>query len=344
MKNILDLGITELSLWLKENNEGSFRAKQINDWIYKGISSFEEMKNIPQNLILKLKDNFILGIPIVLEKHQSSDKNTFKYLLGLSDRNVIEAVLMKYDYGNSVCLSTQIGCRMGCKFCASTIGGKVRDLTSGEILGEILSIQNDTKERISNIVLMGTGEPFDNYENVIKFLKIVNSKEGLNIGQRHITLSTCGIVPEILRFANEDLQVNLAISLHSPSDELRREMMPIANKYSIEELIEACKYYVKKTNRRITFEYSLVKSKNDSTDHAKDLVKLLKGMLCHVNLIPINEVEETGYKRAMSKNVAVFKDILIKSGIEATVRKEMGLDINAACGQLRRDYIGEKGE
>lgn len=344
MKNILDLGITGLSLWLKENNEGSFRAKQINDWIYKGISSFDEMKNISKTLILKLKDNFILGIPIVLEKHQSSDKNTSKYLLGLSDRNVIEAVLMKYDYGNSVCLSTQIGCRMGCKFCASTIGGKVRDLTSGEILGEILSIQNDTKERISNIVLMGTGEPFDNYENVIEFLKIVNSKEGLNIGQRHITLSTCGIVPEILRFANEDLQVNLAISLHSPSDELRREMMPIANKYSIGELIEACKYYIKQTNRRITFEYSLVKSKNDSTDNAKDLVKLLKGMLCHVNLIPINEVEETGFKRTMSKNVAVFKDTLIKGGIEATVRKEMGLDINAACGQLRRDYIGEKGE
>ena len=246
---------------------------------------------------------------------------------------------MKYDYGNTVCLSTQVGCRMGCKFCASTIGGRLRNLSNGEILSEILVMEKDCNERVSNIVLMGTGEPFDNYDNVMKFLKEVNAEYGLNIGQRHITVSTCGIVPKIIEFANEKTQVTLAISLHSTTDENRKKIMPIANKYSIEELLEACRYYIRVTNRRITFEYSLVKGVNDSIEQAKELSLLLKGMLCHVNLIPVNEVKESGFVRSTEKDIEGFRKILENNGIEATVRKEMGGDINAACGQLRRDYV-----
>lgn len=339
MTNILDLTLEELSDWMKNNNESSFRAAQVNDWIYKRIYNFNDMKNLSQSLKEKLNDNFYIGIHEIVSKYESNDKSTIKYLFRLNDGNVIESVLMKYDYGNSVCLSTQVGCRMGCNFCASTIGGKVRDLSAGEILGEILTIIKDTGENISNIVLMGTGEPFDNYENVIKFLLLVNSKKGLNIGQRHITLSTCGLVPEIKRFAHENLQVTLAISLHSPFDDLRKEMMPVANKYSIDELIESCKYYIKVTNRRITFEYSLVKGKNDSKEHALALAKLLKNMLCHVNLIPVNQVIEREYIRPSKETIIAFKNILQKNKIETTVRKEMGTDINAACGQLRRTFM-----
>lgn len=343
MKNILDLTLEELSDWMKTSGESAFRATQVNDWIYKKVYNFDEMKNITKTLQEKLKDNFYLGIHEVIEKYTSSDKKTVKYLFKLKDGNVIESVLMKYDYGNSVCLSTQVGCRMGCTFCASTIGGRVRNLSSGEILGEILTIIKDSGENISNIVLMGTGEPFDNYDNVLKFLAVVNSKKGLNIGQRHITLSTCGLVPEIRKFADENLQVTLAISLHSPMDDLRKEMMPIANKYSIEELINSCDYYIKKTNRRITFEYSLVKGKNDSKEHAIALANLLKNILCHVNLIPVNQVIEREHVRPSKETILAFKNILVKNNIETTVRKEMGLDINAACGQLRRTFIEKEG-
>lgn len=343
MKNILDLTLEELSDWMKTSGESSFRATQVNDWIYKKVYNFDEMKNITKTLQEKLKDDFYIGIHEVIEKYTSSDKKTVKYLFKLKDGNVIESVLMKYDYGNSVCLSTQVGCRMGCTFCASTIGGRVRNLSSGEILGEILTIIKDSGENISNIVLMGTGEPFDNYDNVIKFLSVVNSKKGLNIGQRHITLSTCGLVPEIRKFADENLQVTLAISLHSPIDDLRKEMMPIANKYSIEELINSCDYYIKKTNRRITFEYSLVKGKNDSKEHAIALANLLKNILCHVNLIPVNQVIEREHVRPSKETILAFKNILVKNNIETTVRKEMGLDINAACGQLRRTFIEKEG-
>lgn len=339
MKNILDLTLKELGMWMKENGESSFRATQVNDWIYKKVDNFQDMKNLSKSLQDILNNNFYIGAHKVIEKYISKDNNTIKYLLQLKDGNVIESVLMKYEYGNSICLSTQVGCRMGCNFCASTIGGRIRNLSSGEILGEILTISKDIGENISNIVLMGTGEPFDNYENVMKFLMLVNSKNGLNIGQRHITVSTCGLVPEIRRFADENLQVTLAISLHSPFDDLRKEMMPIANKYSIEELIESCKYYIKVTNRRITFEYSLVKGKNDSKEHAMALSKLIKNMLCHVNLIPVNQVVEREYVRPSKETISTFKDILMKSGIETTVRKEMGLDINAACGQLRRTFM-----
>lgn len=339
MINILDLTLEELCEWMKSNGESSFRGTQVNDWIYKKVYDFDDMKNLSKSLKEKLKSNFYVGIHKIVEKYESMDNNTIKYLFRLSDGNVIETVLMKYDYGNSVCLSTQVGCRMGCNFCASTIGGRIRNLSAGEILGEILTISKDVNENISNIVLMGTGEPFDNYENVIKFIALVNSKNGLNIGQRHITLSTCGLVPEIRRFADENLQVTLAISLHSPFDDLRREMMPIAKKYSIDELIESCKYYISETNRRITFEYSLVKGKNDSEKHAKALANLLKNMLCHVNLIPVNQVVEREYVRPSKETILAFKNILQKNKIETTVRKEMGLDINAACGQLRRTFM-----
>jgi 23S rRNA (adenine2503-C2)-methyltransferase len=231
---------------------------------------------------------------------------------------------------------------MGCKFCASTLGGVVRNLSSGEILAQVLVAQKEIEERISNIVLMGSGEPLDNYNNVIKFLRLVNASYGLNIGQRHITLSTCGIVPKIKEMADEDMQVTLAISLHSPNDEIRKSMMPIAHKYSIHELIEACIYFIKKTNRRVTFEYALVQSVNDSKEHAHELGRLLKGMLCHVNLIPVNEVKENAYKKSSSENIKNFSDVLTGYGIETTIRREMGSDINAACGQLRRSYLEEK--
>ncbi|ADL51620.1 23S rRNA (adenine(2503)-C(2))-methyltransferase RlmN [Clostridium cellulovorans] len=343
MRNILDYSLKELKQWMEANGENAFRAKQVFDWIYKAVASFDEMKNLPKNTKEKLKEYFFIGIPEITHKYDSINKDTAKYLLKLSDGNVIEAVYMKYNYGNSVCLSTQIGCRMGCSFCASTIGGRIRDLTSGDILGEILAMEFNEKERVSNIVLMGSGEPFDNYENVTKFLELVNSKDGLNIGARHITLSTCGLVPGIIRFADLKSQVTLAISLHAPNDELRKTMMPIANKYSIKEILEACNYYIEKTNRRITFEYSLVKDVNDTEDHARELSALLKGILCHVNLIPVNVVKESGFSRPSDKAVMKFKKILDSNGIEATIRKEMGADINAACGQLRRNYLEKRG-
>lgn len=342
MKNILDLDLQELKQWMKDNKEKDFRAKQVMDWIYKEVWSFSEMTNIPKATLEKLEENFYVGIPEIIETYSSKREDTKKHLFLLRDGNVIESVVMKYKHGNSICVSTQIGCKMGCKFCASTIGGVVRNLTSGEILGQIIRAQSELKERISNVVLMGSGEPLDNFENVLKFIYNVNAEYGLNIGQRHITLSTCGIVPKIKSLADLDLQITLAISLHAPSDEIRKQTMPIANAYTIEELLEACRYYIGKTNRRITFEYALVKGFNDTKDNAEELSKILKGMLCHVNLIPINEISESTLKKSNMEAINKFKDILVKSGIETTIRREMGLDINAACGQLRRSYLKKK--
>ncbi|GAA0114380.1 dual-specificity RNA methyltransferase RlmN [Clostridium senegalense] len=342
MKNILDLNVNELKLWMKENGESEFRAKQVFSWIYKYVYNFDDMKNLSKSTKEKLKDNFYIGVPKVLEKYNSVDGNTRKYLYKMKDNNLIESVVMQYKHGNSICVSTQVGCRMGCKFCASTIDGVVRNLTSGEILGQIIKAQEELGERISNVVLMGSGEPLDNFENVIKFLELVNADYGLNIGQRHITLSTCGIVPKIKELADKDMQITLAISLHAPNNEMRKQTMPIAKAFNIDELLEACNYYIDKTNRRITFEYALVKGFNDREEDALELSKILKGMLCHVNLIPINEIKESELKRANIKEINNFKDILIKNGIETTVRKEMGLDINAACGQLRRSYLEKK--
>jgi 23S rRNA (adenine2503-C2)-methyltransferase len=339
MNNLLDYTLEELKEWMKENGESPFRGQQILSWVYKGVIEFQEMKNMPKNLIIKLKENFVVDLPKIIEVYKSSIDGTEKFLLGFKDGNLIESVLMRYKHGNSICISTQVGCAMGCKFCASTIEGKVRNLTTGEILSQILVVQNYINERISNVVLMGSGEPLDNYSNVVKFLEVVSAEYGLNIGQRHITLSTCGLVPKIYELADKDLSITLAISLHAFSDEKRKEIMPIANKYSINEILEACKYYINKTNRRITFEYALVKDVNDSREDAKALGKLLKGMLCHVNLIPVNEIKENSYKRSSKKVIDDFSEILKNHGIEVTVRREMGSDINAACGQLRRSYI-----
>jgi 23S rRNA (adenine2503-C2)-methyltransferase len=338
MKNILDFDMPELKLWMKDNNESEFRAKQVFDWIYKGVSEFNEIINIPKALIEKLYSYFYIELPKITHVLTSED-GTSKFLLSYKDGNIIETVVMKYKYGYSICVSTQVGCKMGCKFCASTIGGIVRSLTSGEILAQILVAQTYINERISNVVLMGSGEPLDNYDNVVKFIDTVNASYGLNIGQRHITISTCGLVPKIYDLAELKLQITLAISLHAPNDDLRRSMMPIANKYSINKLINACKYYIEKTNKRITFEYALVQNTNDSKEQAEELGTLLKGMLCHVNLIPINEVDENNYKKSTNEQVYSFQSTLESYGIETTIRREMGSDINAACGQLRRSYI-----
>ena len=339
MENILNFTLEELQNWMKSNGENAFRAKQVIGWIYKGTVNFSDMKNIPKVLQEKLQSNFNISIPKSVEIFDSKIDETKKVLLALEDGNLIESVLMKYKHGNSICVSTQVGCRMGCKFCASTIGGMTRNLTAGEILGQILAGQQILGERISNVVLMGSGEPFDNFENVSKFFEIITADYSLNIGQRHITVSTCGIVPKIYEFADENTQITLAISLHAFSDEKRKQIMPIANKYSINEIIEACNYYISKTKRRVTFEYSLVKGVNDSKEDSKSLGKLLKGMMCHVNLIPVNEIKENSFRKSSDKTIEDFKEILKSHGIEVTVRREMGSDINAACGQLRRSYI-----
>ncbi|SHH41339.1 23S rRNA m(2)A-2503 methyltransferase [Clostridium collagenovorans DSM 3089] len=340
MQNILDFTLEELQLWMKSKGQPAFRAKQIFDWIYnKGIFDFNKMTNLPKAMIESLNEELIINIPQVVDKFISKQDDTIKFLMSLHDGNLIESVVMKYSHGNSICISTQIGCRMGCKFCASTIDGMVRNLSSGEIISQILLAQSVLGERISNIVLMGSGEPLDNYENVKKFLYLVNAPYSLNIGQRHITLSTCGIVPNIVDLANEDMQITLAISLHAPNDFIRKQSMPIANKYSISELLGACKYYVDKTNRRITFEYALINGFNDGIKEAEELSKLLKGLLCHVNLIPVNEIKERDFKKSKLENINKFKECLESKGIPTTIRREMGSDINAACGQLRRSYI-----
>ena len=342
MENILDLTLEELKEWLISKEEKAFRAKQIFNWIYdKLIFDFNNMKNIPEKTKNVLSDNFYIGVPKVVEKLISQDKSTYKFLFEYKDGNIIESVVMKYKHGNSICVSTQVGCRMGCKFCASTLDGVIRNLTSGEILSQIMAAQKEIGERISNVVLMGSGEPLDNFGNVTKFLDLVTSESTLNIGQRHITLSTCGIVPKMKELADKNYNITLAISLHSPEDLLRKEMMPIANKYSIKEIMEACDYYINKTNRRITFEYALVKGKNDSIKEAKKLSSLLRRKLCHVNLIPVNEIKENSYEKSTSKNIEYFGNILKENGIETTIRREMGADINAACGQLRRSYVSK---
>ena len=343
MENILDLNLVELQKWMELKSEKKFRAKQVFDWIYNGVFNFSDMNNIPSALKSKLEEDFIIDIPEVVEAFKSEIDDTIKMLLKYSDGNVIEAVLMRYKHGNTICISSQVGCRMGCKFCASTLNGMVRNLTGGEILSQIIAGGRLINERISNVVIMGSGEPLDNYDNILKFFELVNWDHGLNIGQRHITISTCGIVPRIYDLAKEKLQVTLAISLHSPWDEERKKIMPIAYKYSIIDIIEACKYYIDMTGRRITFEYALINQVNDRKEDAVQLVKLLKGMLCHVNLIPMNEVKESELKKSSSSNIRNFKEQLESAGVETTIRRELGADINAACGQLRKSYI-EKGK
>lgn len=317
-----------------------FRAKQIYDWMHvKLVSDFDEMTNLSKPLREKLKTHADLAPLTIAQCLVSKIDGTRKYLFRLSDGNIIESVLMRYKHGNSVCVSSQVGCRMGCRFCASTLDGLTRHMTAGEMLSEVYEIQKDIGERISNVVIMGSGEPLDNYDSAITFVKMLSDEHGLNISQRNITLSTCGIVPKIYELAKEDLQITLAISLHAVSDEGRRELMPIANKYSIEEILEACRAYYGHNNRRLTFEYSLVKDVNDSEEHAKALAGLLKGINAHVNLIPVNPIKERDFKQSDTSAVVNFKNKLEKYGKTATIRREMGRDIQAACGQLRKSYI-----
>ncbi|WP_352419958.1 23S rRNA (adenine(2503)-C(2))-methyltransferase RlmN [Proteiniborus sp.] len=320
--------------------EKKYRAHQTFKWIHqKMVSSINNITELPQGLRDKLNLNYNISKLKIVQRLDSKFDDTSKYLFMLDDRNIIESVLMKYKHGVSVCLSTQVGCRMGCEFCASTKGGLVRSLLPGEILEQFYQIQKDQGYKVTNIVLMGSGEPLDNYDNVLKFLKIIHDDEGQNLGYRHITISTCGLVPKIYDLADEEIPINLSISLHSPFDEERKKIMPIANRHSIYEIIEACYYYINKTKRRITFEYTLIYGVNDKKEDALEIVKLLKGMLCHVNLIPLNRIKEFIHTKSDEEAIRNFKDILIKNGINTTIRREMGADVNAACGQLRRDYI-----
>ena len=336
MKNIRDLYLEEIENDLLEIGEKKYRAKQIFAWLFRGVDSFDEMTDLSKELIAKLKEIYYIKNLEVANFVESKD-GTVKYLMRLNDGNCIESVKMKYKYGNCACVSNQVGCKMGCNFCASAKIGFVRSLTPGEIISQILEIEKQSGEKISNVVFMGIGEPLDNYDNVLKAINLINNPKGLNIGARHISISTCGLVPKIKKLADEnELQCNLCISLHSSRDEVRTSMMPINKTYSIKEVIEACKYYIEKTNRRITFEYALVDGVNDSYEDAMHLAKLLKGMLCHVNLIPINKIKDGIYEKSSTDKILAFRDALNSKGIVATVRRELGSDISAACGQLVR--------
>ena len=336
MKNIKDYSLDELKEELKEIGEKPFRAEQIYKWIYENrVSSFDEMTNLSLELREKLKQDYEIKEFKIITKQVSSD-GTKKYLFDLLDGNAIETVLMEYHHGYSICVSSQVGCKMGCKFCASTGIPFIRNLTSGEIIEQIMAVERDTGVRISNIVFMGIGEPLDNYDNVVKAIRNINNPKGLNIGARHISISTSGLVPKIYKLAEENIQCTLSISLHATTDEQRSKMMPVNNSYNIEELLKACKDYIEKTHRRISFEYALAKENNDNLEDAKRLVKLLKGILCHVNLIPINKIENGEFTKSSNENIMKFRDYLNEHGIVATIRRELGSDIDAACGQLRR--------
>lgn len=338
-KNLLGMEMEELSVELSKYNQPLFRAKQIFQWVYKGIESIDEMRNIPNTLKERLKNDFFIYRLRVIKKYQDPIDKTIKLLYALKDNNIIECVIMKHTYGNTICISTQVGCKMGCSFCASTIEGMIRNLEAGELLDQVLKAQEIINERISNIVLMGSGEPLDNFEEVLKFINIVNHPLSLNIGQRHITLSTCGLVPEIYKLADKKLQINLSISLHAANDIKRKVIMPIAKRYRLEELIDACSYYINVTNRRVTFEYALIEGENDSLQDALEVVNLLKGLLCHVNLIPINPIKEKNYRKSSETSIKLFKNKLESYGIPTSIRKEMGSSINASCGQLRKGYL-----
>lgn len=331
--------LEKLKSELENMGEKPFRAKQIYGWLHqKQVRDFDDMTNISKNLREKLKEKYIIKNLKIVEKLVSKEDNTSKYLFDIGNNTVIESVLMKYSYGNAVCISSQAGCRMGCTFCASTIGGLERNLMPGEMAEQIYEIQRDIGERVSNVVIMGSGEPLDNYENVLDFLEIIHSKEGCNLSHRHITLSTCGVVDKIYDLAKEDLQITLAISLHAPNNEIRKNTMPIAKKYDYDSLLRAAKYYADVTKRRVTFEYALIKGVNDGEENAAELASRLRGIMCHVNLIPVNDVRENNYIRSTEENIKKFAQTLKSMGIETTVRRKLGSDINAACGQLRKSY------
>ncbi len=338
MKNILDYSLEELKLWFKTQGESAFRGKQVFDFLFGGVTNFSQMKTLNESSRQKLMAEFEIRLPKVIDQMESKD-GTLKMLLKLHDDNIIETVIMKYHYGNSVCVSSQIGCKMGCTFCASTKEGMVRNLSAGEILGQVMVASEVAGERISHVVLMGQGEPLDNFEQVMKFLDLIHAKEGLGLSHRNITLSTCGLVDKIYELAEKKLQITLAISLHETNDDDRKQIMPIANKYTIQEIINSVKYYMEMTGRRVSFEYALVRGNNDTIEDAKKLSHLLRGMKTHVNLIPINPIKEMLYLPSSNETIMKFKEVLLDRGIEATVRREMGKDIDAACGQLRRSYL-----
>lgn len=339
MTDIKSMTIEELKELMTQIGDKPFRAKQIYSWLHEHlVTSYEEMTNLPKSLKEKLKEYPIVALEPVDVQISKLD-GTRKYLFRLSDGNVIESVLMKYKHGNSVCISSQVGCRMGCRFCASTIGGLTRNLLPSEMLDQIYRIQSLTGERVSNVVVMGTGEPLDNYENLLRFIHILTEEGGIHISQRNLTVSTCGLVPKIKELAEEKLQMTLALSLHAPNDEKRQELMPIAKKYTMEEVLNACREYFSKTGRRLTFEYSLVAGVNDSEEDARELSGKIKGINCHVNLIPVNPIKERSFQRSTREAVENFKIKLEKYGINVTIRREMGSDIDGACGQLRKSYI-----
>lgn len=341
---ISSLDLEQLTGLMKELGQPGFRAKQIFHWLHqKLVTEFSQMTDQPKALLARLEESWYIAAPAVRRKQVSKD-GTVKYLLELADGNCIETVLMRYHYGNTVCVSTQVGCRMGCRFCASTQAGRVRNLEAGEIASEIYTAQRDSGERVSHIVLMGIGEPLDNYDEVLKFLRLISHPEGVNIGMRNISLSTCGLVPMILRLAQEKLQITLSISLHAPNNPMRSSMMPVNDAYPVEELIAACRQYQKITGRRISFEYSMVRGVNDSPATARELAKLIQGMGAHVNLIPINPVDGSPYSATDTDNVKRFQTDLEKLGVNATIRRRLGSDISAACGQLRREEINSRKE
>ena len=338
MKHLRSMTEPEIGELLKEMGQPAFRAKQVYTWLHKGVRSYEEMSNLPKVLRDTLESQYPLVPPEVVRKQESQKDGTIKYLWKLSDGNCVETVLMRYHYGNTVCISTEVGCRMGCAFCASTLGGLVRKLEPYEMLDQVLFTQVDSGLPISHIVLMGIGEPLDNYENVMRFLELVNSQNGMNISMRHISLSTCGLVPGIDRLAEEKLQLTLSVSLHAPTDEIRNTIMPVNKAYPTEELLSACRRYYEKTGRRISFEYAMINGVNDTPEAAKTLLKRLKGLPAHMNLIPLNHVEESPLKPSTRQAVQRFQELLEQGGIPATVRRTLGGDIDASCGQLRRKY------
>ncbi len=336
--SIYSIELHDLKAWLVEHNEKAFRAEQIFDWLYKKrVTSFEDMSNLSKTLRETLEKHYSLTTLNTLIQQQSSD-GTIKFLFELHDGYSIETVLMRHEYGNSVCVTTQVGCRIGCTFCASTLGGLKRNLEAGEIVAQVVKVQqalDETDERVSSVVIMGIGEPFDNYNDMLSFLKIINHDKGLNIGARHITVSTSGIIPKIYQFADENMQINFAISLHAPNTEIRSRLMPINRAYKLPDLMDAVRYYIEKTGRRISFEYGLFGGVNDQVEHAEELAKLIKGVKCHVNLIPVNYVPERDYVRTPKDQIFAFEKTLKNHGVNVTIRREHGHDIDAACGQLR---------
>jgi 23S rRNA (adenine2503-C2)-methyltransferase len=342
--DILDLSLEELKSYMESIGEKTFRGEQIIQWLAKGVNSFSDMTNLSRTLTEELDLHYTIGTLYKLKRLISKDKHTIKYLFLLHDNNIIECVVMKYNYGNTICLSTQVGCAMGCSFCASATGGLVRNLTAGEMMAQVLTVNKDIADlgwgtSIGGIVLMGSGEPLDNYDNTLRFINQIHEPKGFNLGYRNITLSTCGLVPKILKLAEEKLSINLAISLHAANDDTRRKIMKIANVYSVKAIVDASRTYYNKTGRRVTFEYALIRRVNDSPAQAQELVALLKGFPCHVNLIPLNENSHSSQKRSNEDAIKLFSSVLKSAGINVTRRREMGQDIQGACGQLKIDYL-----